>query len=61
MHKRILIQNATLVNERKSFKGSLVIEDEHIEEITTGDATPAMTADDKVDSTGCYLPPCFIH
>lgn len=60
MHKRILIQNATLVNERKSFKGSLVIEDEHIEEIITGDASPGMTADETVDATGCYLLPGLI-
>ena len=60
MHKRILIQNATLVNEGKSFKGSLVIEDEHIEEIITGDASPGMTADETVDATGCYLLPGLI-
>ena len=60
MHRRILIQNATLVNEGKTFQGSLVIEDEHIEEIVEADKAPSVPADELVDATGCYLLPGVI-
>lgn len=61
MHKRTLIKNATLVNEGRSFTGSLVIEDEHIEEIAEGkDVEPALPSDETIDAEGCYLLPGVI-
>ena len=36
MHKRTLIQNATIVNEGEVFLGSLLIENHHIEEVLRG-------------------------
>ena len=33
MHFRIQIKNATIVNESRSFVGSIVIDDERIDEI----------------------------
>lgn len=41
MHFRIQIKNATIVNEGRKFLGTLVIDDDRIEEILEGmDATP---------------------
>lgn len=61
MHKRTLIKNATIVNEGRSFKASLFIEDEHIEEILEGEDTrPEMPADSVIDAEGCYLLPGVI-
>ena len=60
MHRKIYIKNATLVNEDRSFVGSLVIEDDTIAEILEGDAEPAAPADETVDATGCYLLPGVI-
>lgn len=60
MHRKIYIKNATLVNEGRSFVGSLVIEDDTIAEILEGDAEPAAPADETVDATGCYLLPGVI-
>lgn len=58
MHRRILIQNALLVNEGRRFLGSLFIEDDHIEEILPeGAAKPAVPADGTIDAAGCYLLP----
>lgn len=61
MHKRTLLHRATLVNEGRIFKGSVLIEDDHIEEITEGDeALPHIPADTVVDASGCYLLPGVI-
>ena len=60
MHRKIHIKNATLVNEDRSFVGSLVIEDDTIAEILEGGAEPAAPADEVVDATGCYLLPGVI-
>ena len=61
MHKRICIHNATLVNEGRSFVGSLVTEDDRIVEIVEGqDATPSVPADEVVEAEGCYLLPGVI-
>ena len=58
MHKRILIKNATIVNEGRSFVGSLLIENHHIEEVLEGkDCEPAIPSDEVIDAEGCYLIP----
>ena len=60
MHRKIHIKNATLVNEDRSFVGSLIIEDDTIAEILESGAEPAAPADEVVDATGCYLLPGVI-
>lgn len=61
MHTRIRIKNATLVNEGRSFVGSLIIEDDRIEEIIEGrDAVSSIPTDQIIDADGCYLLPGVI-
>lgn len=61
MHRRIQIKNATIVNEGKTFVGSLVTEDERIAEIVEGrDVDPSIPGDEIIDAEGCYLLPGII-
>lgn len=61
-----LIYNATIVNEGKSFRGSVLIEGERISCIIPGtDYSAALVSSDdklvnKVDAHGCFLLPGFI-
>ncbi len=58
MHRRTQIRNAVIVNEGRSFVGSLVIDDDRIDEILEGrDCLPAIPADEIVDADGAYLLP----
>ena len=59
---RTLIKNATLVNEGKSFKGHLLIEDEQIARIFTHDITPSTfpSCERIIDAEGLYLIPGVI-
>ena len=59
---RTLIKNATLVNERKSFQGHLLIEDERIARIFTQDITDniAHSCERIIDAEGLYLIPGVI-
>ncbi|MBO5698930.1 MAG: dihydroorotase [Bacteroidaceae bacterium] len=65
MTHRILIKNATLINEGQIFKGSLLIKDKYIEQIITNDLEVLPNADEVIDATGCYLMPgvidCHVH
>ena len=50
-----------IVNEGRSYVGSLLIENHHIEEILEGaDRMPEIPADEIFDATGCYLLPGVI-
>lgn len=61
MHYRTLIKNATIVNEDRSFIGSLMIDNDRIEYILEGpDAEAPIPADVEVDAAGCYLLPGVI-
>lgn len=61
MHLRIEIKNVTMVNEGRSFVGTLVIDDERIDEILEGEGVdPAIPVDEVIDGTGCYLLPGVI-
>ena len=61
MHRRTLIKNAILVNEGSSQVGSVVIEDDRIEEILIGrDVDPVLPTDSVIDADGCYLMPGVI-
>lgn len=56
---RIIIENGTIVNEGRVFRGSLIIEDDTIRQIAEGEA-PRGTYDEKVDATGCFVLPGII-
>lgn len=58
--KRVLIQNATIVNEGSRQSGSVLITDGRIDRIIT-DANQALPdCDETIDATGCYLLPGVI-
>lgn len=61
MHRRIQIKDAVIVNEGRSFVGSLVIDEDRIDEILSGESSkPEIPVDAVVDATGCYLLPGVI-
>lgn len=61
MHLRIQIKNVTMVNEGRRFVGTLVIDDNRIEEIIEGAGCDSTTPiDETIDGTGCYLFPGLI-
>ena len=61
MHTRILIKNATIVNEGQQFVGSLVIENDRIAQILASpDQDTALPVDDIIDAEGCFLLPGII-
>lgn len=61
MHRRTLIQNATIVNEGRSFVGSLLIVNDRIEYIAEGvDIVPETLADATINAEGCFLLPGVI-
>ncbi|MCK9159070.1 MAG: dihydroorotase [Bacteroidaceae bacterium] len=58
--KRIFIKNATIVNENKQFRGSVVLDNGIIVEILSDREMPAGPCDKEIDATGCYLLPGII-
>lgn len=61
MHFRTQIKNATIINEGRQFVGTLVIDDDRIDEILEGhDAEPTIPVDESIDGTGCYVLPGVI-
>ncbi len=57
---RRLIQGGTIVNEGRSFIGSLIIEDDCIIEIIENKETPRGEFDEIVNATGCFVLPGVI-
>lgn len=57
---RKLIQGGTIVNEGRSFIGSLIIEDDCIIEIIENNETPRGEFDEIVNATGCFVLPGVI-
>ena len=57
---KILVTGGTVVNEGRSFDGSLVIENDKIAEIIEGKETPRDNYDEVVDATGCLVIPGVI-
>ncbi len=57
---RKLIQGGTIVNEGRSFIGSLIIEDDCIIEIIENNETPRGIFDEIVNATGCFVLPGVI-
>lgn len=61
MHKRIHIKNANIVNEGRTFVGSIVIDDDRIEEVLEGrDCKPQLPAEEVFDAEGMYVIPGVI-
>lgn len=58
--KRTWIHHATIVNEGRSFTGSVVIEGEQISEVLEGDARPSSVCDEEIDTHGWFLLPGVI-
>ena len=56
---KVLIQNGTIVNEGRSFKGDLLVDGEVISEIYEGMA-PRGIYDEVVDASGCFVLPGVI-
>ena len=56
---KTIIRNATIVNEGEKFIGSVVIEDEMIQEVLKGDDA-TQSYDTEIDATGLYLFPGVI-
>jgi len=57
---RILIHGGTIVNEGRSFRGALIIEDDKIAELTEETGIPRGNYDERIDATGCLLMPGII-
>ena len=57
---KTLITNAVIVNEGRSFKGSIIVENEIIKEINEESKVPTGIFDCVVDAEGCYLLPGVI-
>ncbi len=56
---KTIIRNATIVNEGRKFAGSVVIEDEFIQQVIEGDDS-SQFYDLEIDATGLYLFPGVI-
>ncbi len=57
---RTVIIGATIVNEGKTFDGSLVIEDSKIKKIVKENTNPEAGADEVIDASGCFVIPGVI-
>ncbi len=57
---RIVISGATIVNEERSFTGSVIIENEYISEIREGEVMEHNDEDNFIDARGLYLFPGVI-
>lgn len=55
-----LVKGGTIVNEGRTFNGSLVIEDERITRIIEGNHTPEASYDEVIDASGCFVLPGVI-
>ena len=58
--KRTWIKNARIVNEGKTFHGSIVIENDRIAEVIADGTLPLHPCDEEIDAGGCYLMPGVI-
>lgn len=57
---RTLIQGGTIVNEGRTFDGSIVIEDGIIRQIRQGHTIPEASYDEIIDASGCFVMPGVI-
>lgn len=57
---RKLIFGGTIVNEGRCFRGSIIIDNDRITEISEDSNTPHGTFDETIDATGCFVLPGVI-
>ncbi len=57
---RTIIEGGKIVNEGRTFEGSVIIDNDHISDIAEGKTTPRGHYDKHVDATGCYVIPGVI-
>lgn len=57
---RTLIEGGTIVNEGRTFDGSIVVDDKNILSITEGFTRPDVTVDETIDASGCFILPGII-
>ena len=57
---RTVVQGGTIVNEGKTFDGTIVIEDGKITKIIQGHTNPEASFDEVIDASGCFVLPGII-
>ncbi len=57
---RKLIKNGTIVNEGRTFDGSIVIDGKDIQQIIEGSVCPEVSVDETIDASGCFVLPGII-
>lgn len=57
---RTLIKGGTIVNEGRTFDGSIVVDGKDILRITEGNACPDVSVDEVIDASGCFVLPGII-
>lgn len=57
---RTLVKGGTIVNEGRTFDGSIIIEDEIISQIIQGNTLSEASFDEVVDASGCFVLPGII-
>ena len=57
---RLLLNNVNIVNEGKTFKGAVVIEDEDILQVSSNNEKPAYECEQVIDGEGAFLLPGVI-
>jgi predicted amidohydrolase len=57
---RTLLYGGTIVNEGKTFDGTLIIEDGKIGQIIPGNHIPEASFDETIDASGCFVLPGII-
>ena len=57
---RTLIEGGAIVNEGRTFDGSIVVDDKNILSITEGFTRPDVAVDETIDASGCFILPGII-
>ena len=57
---RTIIQGGTIVNEGKTFDGTIVIDNSKISKIVKGNTSPEVSDGEVIDASGCFVLPGII-
>ena len=57
---RTIVEGGTIVNEGRTFDGTIVIEDGKITQIIQGNINPEASSDEVIDASGCFVLPGII-
>ena len=57
---RTIVEGGTIVNEGRTFDGTIVIEDGKITQIIQGNINPEVSLDEVIDASGCFVLPGII-